>query len=91
MTQEQFDKASELQTKIKDLKDRNEQLKKIINLLEENSNKGYKNPDIRILINDSWNPTKGTIDFYDLFNFLIQQKVKNETKIEEIIEKFEKI
>lgn len=91
MTQEQFNKASELQTKIKDLKDRNEQLKKIIDLLEENSNKGYKNPDIRILINDSWNPIKGTIDFYDLFNFLIQQKVKNETKIEEIIEKFEKI
>lgn len=91
MTQEQFNKASELQTKIKDLKDRNEQLKKIIDLLEENSNKGYKNSDIRILINDSWYPIKGTIDFYYLFNFLIQQKVENETKIEEIIKKFEKI
>lgn len=91
MTQEQFIKASKLQTDINVLKDRNEQLKKIINLLIENANKGYNRPDIRIEINDTWTPTKGTIDCHDLVNFLIQQRVKNETKIEKIQEEFEKI
>lgn len=91
MTQEQFIKASKLQTDINVLKDRNEQLKKIINLLKENINKGYTRPDIRIEINDTWTPTKGTIDCHELINFLIQQKVKNETKIEKMQEEFEKI
>lgn len=91
MIQEQFNKASKLRTDINVLKDRNEQLEKIINLLKENINKGYTRPDIRIEINDTWIPTKGTIDSYDLLNFLIQQRVKNETKIEEMEEEFEKI
>lgn len=91
MTQEQFIKASKLQTDINVLKDRNEQLKKIINLLKENINKGYTRPDIRIEINDTWTPTKGTIDSYDLVNFLVQQKLKNETKIQEIQKEFEEI
>ena len=91
MTQEQFDTAFKLHNEIKILKDRNEELKKIINLLKENGNKGYINPDIRILLNDSWNPIKGTIDYYDLFNFLVQQRVKNETKIEKMQEEFETI
>ena len=91
MIQEQFNKASKLRTDINVLKDRNEQLEKIINLLKENINKGYTRPDIRIEINDTWIPTKGTIDSYDLLNFLIQQRVKNEIKIEEMEEEFEKI
>lgn len=91
MTQEQFIKASKLQTDINVLKDRNEQLKKIINLLKENINKGYTRPDIRIEINDTWTPTKGTIDYGDLVNFLVQQKLKNETKIQEIQKEFEEI
>lgn len=91
MTQEQFIKASKLQTDINVLKDRNEQLKKIINLLKENINKGYTRPDIRIEINDTWTPTKGTIDSYDLVNFLVQQRLKNETKIQEMQEEFEKV
>lgn len=91
MTQEQFIKASKLQTDINVLKDRNEQLKKIINLLKENINKGYTRPDIRIEINDTWTPTKGTIDSYDLVNFLVQQRLKNETKIQEIQKEFEEI
>ena len=91
MTQEQFIKASKLQTDINVLKDRNEQLKKIINLLKENINKGYTRPDIRIEINDTWTPTKGTIDCHELINFLIQQRLKNETKIEKMQEEFEKI
>ncbi len=91
MTQEQFIKASKLQTDINVLKDRNEQLKKIINLLKENINKGYTRPDIRIEINDTWTPTKGTIDCHELINFLVQQRLKNETKIQEIQKEFEEI
>lgn len=91
MTQEQFNKASKLQIDINILKDRNEQLKKIINLLKENINKGYTRPNIRIEIDDVWIPTKGIIDSYDLLNFLNQQRIKNETKIEEMNEEFEKI
>ena len=91
MTQEQFIKASKLQTDINVLKDRNEQLKKIINLLKENINKGYTRPDIKIEINDTCTTTKGTIDSYDLVNFLVQQRLKNETKIQEMQEEFEKV
>lgn len=91
MTQEQFEKAFELQTKIENFKNRNEELKKIINLLNENGNKGYTRPDIRILLNDSWSPTKGTIDYHDLLNFLNQQKNKNNKKIEKMQEEFDNI
>lgn len=91
MTQEQFEKAFELQTKIENFKNRNEELEKIINLLNENGNKGYTKPDIRILLNDSWSPTKGTIDYHDLLNFLNQQKNKNNKKIEKMQEEFDNI
>ena len=91
MTQEQFNEALRLSKEIKFLRDKNEQLGKIVNLLKENVNKGYNQPDIRIEINDTWIPTKGTIDCHELINFLIQQKVKNEIKIEKIQEEFEKI
>ena len=91
MTQEQFEKAFELQTKIENFKNRNEELKKIINLLNENGNKGYTKPDIRILLNDSWSPTKGTIDYHDLLNFLNQKKNKNNKKIEKMQEEFDNI
>lgn len=91
MTQEQFEKAFELQTKIENFKNRNEELGKIINLLNENGNKGYTKPDIRILLNDSWSPTKGTIDYHDLLNFLNQQKNKNNKKIGKMQEEFNNI
>lgn len=91
MTQEQFNEALRLSKEIKFLRDKNEQLGKIVNLLKENVNKGYNRPDIRIEINDTWTPIKGTIDCHELINFLIQQKVKNETKIEKMQEEFEKI
>lgn len=91
MTQEQFNKALRLSEGIEFLKDKNEQLGKIVNLLKENANKGYNRPDIRIEINDTWTPIKGTIDYHELINFLIQQKVKNETKIEKMQEEFEEI
>lgn len=91
MTQEQFIKASKLQTEIKEKKNRNEELEKIINLLKENSKKGYLKPDIRIQLNDTWNPIKGIVDYHDLINFLIQQRIKNEDYIKEMVEAFDNI
>ena len=91
MTQEQFIKASKLQTEIKEKKNRNEELEKIINLLKENSKKGYLKPDIRIQLNDTWNPIKGIVDYHDLIKFLIQQRIKNEDYIKEMVEAFDNI
>lgn len=91
MTQEQFDKASKLRRDINVLKDKNDTLKDIIDRLREHSEK-LEAQNIRIQLNDSWVATpKATIDYYDLLNFLIQQRVKNETKIEEMEEEFEVI
>lgn len=87
MTQEQFDRANELQNKIKYLKDKNNAFERVIDRL-----KGTQMQDIQFRLNDAWVATPiGTIDYYDLLNFLVQQRVKNETKIEKIQEEFEKI
>lgn len=91
MTQEQFDKASKLRTDINVLKDKNDTLKNIIDRLREHGEK-LEAQNIRIQLNDSWVATpKATIDYGDLLNFLIQQRVKNETKIEEMEEEFDNI
>ena len=88
MTQEQFDKASKLQNKIKYLKDKNNAFEKVINRLKENT----QMQDIQFRLNDAWVATPiGTIDYGDLVNFLVQQRVKNETKIEKMQEEFEGI
>lgn len=87
MTQEQFDRANELQNKIKYLKDKNNAFERVIDRL-----KGTQMQDIQIRLNDAWVATPiGTIDYGDLLNFLIQQRVKNETKIEEMEEEFDNI
>lgn len=87
MTQEQFDRANRLQGKIKYLKDKNNAFERVIDRL-----KGTEMQDIQIRLNDAWVATPiGTIDYGDLLNFLIQQRVKNETKIEEMEEEFEEI
>lgn len=87
MTQEQFDKANYLQNKIKHLKDKNNAFERVISRL-----KGTQMQDIQIRLNDAWVATPiGTIDYGDLLNFLIQQKIKNETKIQEIQKEFEEI
>lgn len=87
MTQEQFDKANKLQNKIKYLKDKNNAFEKVIDRL-----KGTQMQDIQFRLNDAWVATPiGTIDYGDLVNFLVQQRLKNETKIQEIQEEFEKI
>ena len=87
MTQEQFDKANRLQDKIKYLKNKNDAFESVINRL-----KGTQMQDIQFRLNDAWVATPiGTIDYYDLLNFLVQQRVKNETKIEKMQEEFETI
>ena len=87
MTQEQFDKANRLQDKIKYLKNKNDAFESVINRL-----KGTQMQDIQFRLNDAWVATPiGTIDYSDLVNFLVQQKLKNETKIEEMQKEFEKI
>lgn len=87
MTQEQFDKANKLQNKIKYLKDKNNAFEKVIDRL-----KGTQMQDIQFRLNDAWVATPiGTIDYGDLVNFLVQQRLKNETKIQEIQKEFEEI
>lgn len=87
MTQEQFDRANELQNKIKYLKDKNNAFERVIDRL-----KGTQMQDIQFRLNDAWVATPiGTIDYGDLVNFLVQQRIKNETKIQEIQKEFEEI
>lgn len=87
MTQEQLDRANYLQNKIKHLKDKNNAFERIIDRL-----KGTQMQDIQIRLNDAWVATPiGTVDYGDLVNFLVQQRIKNETKIQEIQKEFEEI
>ena len=87
MTQEQFDRANYLQNKIKYLKDKNNAFEKVIDRL-----KGTQMQDIQFRLNDAWVATPiGTIDYGDLVNFLVQQRLKIETKIEETQKEFEEI
>ena len=87
MTQEQFDRANKLQNKIKYLKDKNNAFERVIDRL-----KGTQMQDIQFRLNDAWVATPiGTIDYGDLVNFLVQQRLKNETKIKEIQKEFEEI
>lgn len=87
MTQEQFDKANKLQNKIKYLEDKNNAFERVIDRL-----KGTQMQDIQFRLNDAWVATPiGTIDYGDLVNFLVQQRLKNETKIQEIREEFDNI
>ena len=87
MTQEQFDRANQLQNKIKYLKDKNNAFERVIDRL-----KGTQMQDIQFRLNDAWVATPiGTIDYGDLVNFLVQQRLKNEIKIQEIQKEFEEI
>ena len=87
MTQEQFDRANQLQNKIKYLEDKNNAFERVIDRL-----KGTQMQDIQFRLNDAWVATPiGTIDYGDLVNFLVQQRLKNETKIQEMQEEFEKV
>ena len=87
MTQEQFDRANQLQNKIKYLKDKNNAFERVIDRL-----KGTQMQDIQFRLNDAWVATPiGTIDYGDLVNFLVQQRLKNETKIQEMQKEFKEI
>lgn len=91
MTQEQFDKANRLQDKIKHLKVKNDAFEKMIDRLRD-AQRYTQMQDIQFRLNDAWVATPiGTIDYGDLVNFLVQQRVKNEIKIEKMEEEFEEI
>jgi|GEM_PF-5525776 hypothetical protein len=94
MTQEQFIKATNLQKEIKLLKEKNDKLQDIINRLKEYNSypDNHQVQNILIKLNDAWVATPiGTVDYGDLVNFIIQQRLKNETKIEKMQEEFEKV
>ncbi len=94
MTQEQFIKATNLQKEIKFLKEKNDKLQDMINRLKEYNSypENHQVQNIQIKLNDSWVATPiGTVNYCDLVNFIIQQRLKNETKLEKIQEEFEKI
>ena len=94
MTQEQFIKATNLQKDIKFLKEKNDKLQDMINRLKEYNSypNNHQVQNIQIKLNDAWVATPiGTVDYCDLFKFLIQQRLKNETKIEEMEKEFEEI
>lgn len=94
MTQEQFIKATNLQKEIKLLKEKNDKLQDMINRLKEYNSYSDKHQvqNIQIKLNDAWVATPiGTVDYYDLVNFIIQQKNKNKEHIEEMIETFNEI
>jgi len=70
------------------LQNTNEELEAGINFLKTESI-NYNKQNITIRSTSGY--TIGTIDCRELINFLIQQRVKNETKIEEKEEEFKKI
>lgn len=91
MTQEQFSEACKLQKEIKSLQQNIEQLQKIINELKEGNE--YRDiQDIKIQLNSTWVGTGiGSIGYGDLLNFLVQQRLKKEEKIDNLKEEFENI
>lgn len=91
MTQEQFSEACKLQKEIKSLQQNIEQLQKIINELKEGNE--YRDiQDIKIQLNGTWvSISVENIDYGDLFNFLVQQRLKKEEKIDNLKEEFENI
>lgn len=91
MTQEQYDKVYKIQKEIDSLQRNCNQLQKMIGELKENNK--YRNiQDIKIQLNGTWVSTSvENIDYGDLFNFLVQQRLKKEEKINNLKEEFEEI
>ena len=93
MTQEQYDKVYKIQKEIDFLQRNCNQLQKMIGELKENNKYRYRNiQDIKIQLNGTWVSTSvKNIDYGDLLNFLVQQRLKNEEKIDNLKEEFENI
>lgn len=90
MTEEQFDKAYKLHKEIDFLQKQNNQLQDVINRLKESKKDDIK--DIKIQLNDRWvNTPTASIDYNSLFEFLVQQRIKNEEKIEVKTKEFNNI
>lgn len=92
MTQEQFIKACKLQKEIELLQQKNSRLERMTEELKENNiHTNIQNIEIQLLNNTYVSTTTGSVDYGDLINFLVQQRLKNETKIQEIQKEFEEI
>ena len=91
MTQEQYDKVYKIQKEIDSLQRNCNQLQKMIDELKKNNK--YRNiQDIKIQLNGTWvSISVENIDYGDLFNFLVQQRLKKEEKIDNLKEEFENI
>lgn len=90
MTEEQFDKAYKLHKEIDFLQKQNNKLQDVINRLKESKKDDIK--DIKIQLNDQWvNTPTASIDYNNLFAFLVQQRIKNEEKIEVKTKEFNNI
>ena len=91
MTQEQYDKVYKIQKEIDSLQRNCNQLQKMIGELKKNNK--YRNiQDIKIQLNGTWvSISVENIDYGDLFNFLVQQRLKKEEKIDNLKEEFENI
>lgn len=90
MTEEQFDKAYKLHKEIDFLQKQNNQLQDVINRLKESKKDDIK--DIKIQLNDRWvNTPTASIDYNSLFAFLVQQRIKNEEKIQAKTKEFNNI
>lgn len=90
MTEEQFDKAYKLHKEIDFLQKQNNQLQDVINRLKESKKDDIK--DIKIQLNDRWvNTPTASIDYNSLFAFLVQQRIKNEEKIQVKTKEFNNI
>lgn len=92
MTQEQFSEACKLQKEIELLQQKNSRLERMTEELKE-SNKYTNVQDIKIqlLNNTCVSTTTGNVDYSDLINFLVRQRLKNEEKIDNLKEAFDEI
>lgn len=89
MTQEQFNKACKLQKEIELLQQKNGRLEIMIEDLKENNI--YTNiQNIEIQLRNI-STAIGSVDYGNFLNFLVQQRLKNEEKIDNLKEAFDEI
>ena len=89
MTQEQFNKACKLQKEIELLQQKNGRLEIMIEELKENNiHTNLQNIEIQLR---NISTAIGSVDYGNFLNFLIQQRLKNEEKIDNLKEAFDEI
>lgn len=89
MTQEQFNKACKLQKEIELLQQKNGRLEIMIEELKENNiHTNIQNIEIQLR---NISTAIGSVDYGNFLNFLVQQRLKNEEKIDNLKETFDEI